>query len=283
MDRLTVTLKTVTPMFLGGAEPDKIAELRAPSIKGALRFWYRAIDPEYNKPFDLSDPKSPTWEEKIFGSTEHGQGYFSMKLENGFLKGDHDWVPGNNQGLRYLSFSLSMGGNRRKCIPPNTDICITLTFRHNPDDKEKKAILASLWVLGHVGGLGSRSRRGLGTVALQSWNCRWNECEELKIAHNAKSVDDWWYFAPENGQHVSFYTKKALLVIAKSLNCRLYSNNKNLHLLTKRNFLINPVWIISWANTVINKLFGRHFNRRNSLIESDNKYIKDKTLINMSN
>lgn len=46
MDRLTVTLKAVTPMFLGGAEPNKIAELRAPSIKGALRFWYRAIDEE---------------------------------------------------------------------------------------------------------------------------------------------------------------------------------------------------------------------------------------------
>lgn len=39
MEKLTVTLKTVTPMFLGGAEPDKKAELRAPSIKGAMRFW----------------------------------------------------------------------------------------------------------------------------------------------------------------------------------------------------------------------------------------------------
>ncbi len=43
MDKLVVTLKTVTPLFLGGANPNDTAELRAPSIKGALRFWYRAM------------------------------------------------------------------------------------------------------------------------------------------------------------------------------------------------------------------------------------------------
>jgi CRISPR-associated protein Cmr1 len=48
MEKLTVTLKTITPLFLGGAEPVMQAELCAPSIKGAMRLWYRAIDPEVN-------------------------------------------------------------------------------------------------------------------------------------------------------------------------------------------------------------------------------------------
>lgn len=40
---LTVTLETVTPLFLGAAEPRGGAELRAPSFRGALRYWPRAL------------------------------------------------------------------------------------------------------------------------------------------------------------------------------------------------------------------------------------------------
>lgn len=39
---LTVTLQTVTPLFLGGAGPRGAPELRAPSFRGALRYWLRA-------------------------------------------------------------------------------------------------------------------------------------------------------------------------------------------------------------------------------------------------
>ncbi len=35
--------EVVTPMFLGGAVPGETAELRPASIKGALRFWWRAL------------------------------------------------------------------------------------------------------------------------------------------------------------------------------------------------------------------------------------------------
>ncbi|MGQ9600679.1 MAG: RAMP superfamily CRISPR-associated protein, partial [Anaerolineae bacterium] len=42
MQRLTVTLETVTPLFLGGADPRGAPELRAPSFRGATRYWLRA-------------------------------------------------------------------------------------------------------------------------------------------------------------------------------------------------------------------------------------------------
>jgi CRISPR-associated protein Cmr1 len=39
---LTVELETVTPLFLGGAEPrGSPPELRAASVRGALRYWLR--------------------------------------------------------------------------------------------------------------------------------------------------------------------------------------------------------------------------------------------------
>lgn len=43
MHTITFTCETITPMFLSGAD-GQTPELRAPSIKGALRFWWRAMN-----------------------------------------------------------------------------------------------------------------------------------------------------------------------------------------------------------------------------------------------
>lgn len=40
--RLTVTLETVTPLFLGGAVPGESPELRPSSFRGVMRYWLRA-------------------------------------------------------------------------------------------------------------------------------------------------------------------------------------------------------------------------------------------------
>lgn len=198
MEKLSVTLETVTQLFLGGAKPNERAELRAPSIKGAMRFWYRAIDPDYK----LNEPK-------IFGSIDEGQGAFFIRLKNckqdtkGFKKDDYklltrdDSGKNTKNGMRYLGFSLETGKvhhdnyQQRKFINAGETIEFDLIFRKNTDEKTRKSVLASLWLLGHIGGLGSRSRRGFGTVALQSLNCQWQEARLLPIAHKAKSADEW--------------------------------------------------------------------------------------------
>ena len=43
MQSITFECEVITPMFLNGAD-GKTPELRAPSIKGALRFWWRAMN-----------------------------------------------------------------------------------------------------------------------------------------------------------------------------------------------------------------------------------------------
>ena len=62
-----------------------------------------------------------------------------------------------------------------------------------------------------------------------------------------KSIEDWWYFLPYSGQHVSLYSKDSLIALSKKFNCNLYTNNKDLHLLTKKRFIINPVFIIYYS------------------------------------
>lgn len=45
----------------------------------------------------------------------------------------------------------------------------------------------------------------------------------------ANRPGEWWYYAPETGQHISFYTEAALRAIAERLQMRVASNGSNFH------------------------------------------------------
>lgn len=55
-----------------------------------------------------------------------------------------------------------------------------------------------------------------------------------------KNVDEWWYFIPEVGQHIAFYSQNTFRNIANSLKIRYITNNSNIHILTKIKSLKNP-------------------------------------------
>src|SRR5690625_631428 len=71
-----IQLEVVTPMFLGeasNAQGEPRADLRSPSIKGAMRFWHRACGEEALRS-----------EGRLFGSARHGnarQSPFLLQLE----------------------------------------------------------------------------------------------------------------------------------------------------------------------------------------------------------
>lgn len=48
------------------------------------------------------------------------------------------------------------------------------------------------------------------------------------------SVSDWYYYAPEHGQHVSFYSSRTFHYIAGQLGLQYHSNGSDLHFLTKK-------------------------------------------------
>lgn len=47
----------------------------------------------------------------------------------------------------------------------------------------------------------------------------------------APAPGTWWYYAPEAGQHIGFFTVRALAVVAERLALRLSTNGRNLHVL----------------------------------------------------
>lgn len=56
----------------------------------------------------------------------------------------------------------------------------------------------------------------------------------LQPNDNIKSARDWGYFAVDTGQHISFYTRQSLEILANTFGMNFYTNNSTLHLFTKK-------------------------------------------------
>ena len=202
MHTMTVTLRTVTPLFLGGAAeiPSGVedtrdgpvpvyripAEIRPPSIRGVLRFWFRAFWGEGGSP-GLQEQ-----EERWFGSAVAGQCPVRMQWR-GKTPESHPWSRrGLGMGIRYLGFTLDThvkeDGNKicriREYVTPGYQF--TLSFRA-ADLTALKAHWAAVWLLGHLGGIGHRSRRGFGGGTIREVTC---SPFSLGLATEAESPQD---------------------------------------------------------------------------------------------
>jgi hypothetical protein len=82
---------------------------------------------------------------------------------------------------------------------------------------------------------------------------------------------EWWYYTPETGQHISFYTEAALRVIAERLRMHLATNGENLHVLSPTPISNRLLRILSsrrgrsWARAFV-RVTGR---KRRSLTQTD--------------
>ena len=63
---------------------------------------------------------------------------------------------------------------------------------------------------------------------------------ELQPSEDISQLKDWWYFVPETGQHISFYTEDAFQEIAKKFNAYYYTDYINLHIISKKQLHVNP-------------------------------------------
>jgi CRISPR-associated protein Cmr1 len=174
LKKIIFEIETITPMFLAGANQSK-AELRAASIKGLLRFWWRALQAEA----DIN--KLIEKESQIFGTSNEkiGSSSFSLRISNiGDLKTTKDkflnkpnyQVPVEGKSfkiniLEYLAYGtyeyVRGKGNifNRERIDIGSKFNVLLTFK---EPLFKEEVLLSLYVLSLFGGVGSKSRNGFG-------------------------------------------------------------------------------------------------------------------------
>lgn len=66
--------------------------------------------------------------------------------------------------------------------------------------------------------------------------------------------NDWWYYAPEFGQHISIFSRQSLDILAQRLGMQLLSHGR-LHLLTKKR--IAPSWYAFLLHDRVSAAVGR--------------------------
>lgn len=171
MDSVEFDLEVVTPMFLGGANTTD-AELRVPSIKGMLRFWWRAT-------CGIKSLKEMKKEEaKIFGSTEQKASFSMQVVNSNNIKPEMSNLP---QGLKvpvenkkfkigiidYLAFGVRdhKKGYTRKHIPSGNKFEIKIIFY---DKNHEEGVLEAFFALINNGGIGAKNRNGFGSLYLKN-------------------------------------------------------------------------------------------------------------------
>lgn len=186
MNHLDFESEVLTPLFLGGAETRVRPELRAPSVRGAMRYWYRAIaggsiliasdNDEYLKRLrDL--------EGEVFGTTEKASaviirirtdqpsGIETFHKDRAIRTPEGDFLP---TGKDYLLWSMAASGRPgtpryqpdREYIRPGTQFVIRLESRTPKHEDALTKAVAALWLLANLGGLGSRANRGAGSLEI---------------------------------------------------------------------------------------------------------------------
>lgn len=187
MQKLTVTLETVTPLFLAGAD-GRTPELRPASFRGALRFWLRALLGAH-----VGDDLKTLYEEesKVFGSTGGASAVVvrTAAWKDTLKQGERRVLPHSSQ-KKFTSPSFAE--NNR----------FTLTLAARPGQQLPYEAIAALLLMLNLGGVGKRSRRGFGSLQVVK-----AELEKLTLPEAVKALLEE---QPEDGKALAQYLTKVL-------------------------------------------------------------------------
>lgn len=173
----------VTPMFIGDAD-QQAHDVRPPSLKGALRFWWRALNwgrmlAAANGNSDKALIALHDREAKLFGlaagDKTGGQGVFLLTLKQAVKAEEQGFQNMSGAQLYLLGQGLGSfkGGNHttRSALTSGT-FSTSLLFRPGTTDEDQHSVAEALFAFGLLGGLGSRARHGMGSVSLTGWQGR---------------------------------------------------------------------------------------------------------------
>ncbi len=164
MDTLTAKFIISTPMFMCGANQSQ-AEIRAASIKGMVRFWWRALHfAEFT-----TLPALKEREEELFGSTKK-QSSVRFVIDHNKTQWATDnqgtqptWVQ-DKKGCAYLGYGVMdfNGELTRPCLQHDSFFTLKLIAKNEIDS----SVIDAVKLFGLLGGAGAKSRKGYGSLSL---------------------------------------------------------------------------------------------------------------------
>jgi len=152
------TLRLITPCMSGGASAEEKSEIRAPSIRGQLRWWFRTLGGFRSLPGDRISQ-----ERIVFGSVTRETGVGSrllLQVDNcGAMK--TEVLSGSTPPAYVLSTPL----REKQRVALGEDQEFTLRVGWRGSGYPRSDIAALISVMANIGALGFRSRRGFGALA----------------------------------------------------------------------------------------------------------------------
>ncbi len=176
---IRATYRIVTPMFIGDAE-QKASSISPASVKGALRFWWRALRWGQLRAHIQSDTAAlqrlHREEAELFGTAvdtsdekkKSGAAKFTLRAT---FSGKPASLPNPAPGIQYL---LCQGlykhghGYLRPALKAGEKLEIVLIASPTTTKEQQQQLVQTLMALGVLGGLGSRARKGFGSLAIES-------------------------------------------------------------------------------------------------------------------
>ena len=154
--------ESVTPIFMYGAD-GKTPELRPASIKGLMRFWWRAING------DLSLDELKKQEDEIFGSTDRRSKVIIYPIDI-ISESDFKISPTPHHKTGYCNDDNKNCFYRNKqCMKANKkrakiyEFNIKMSIKSN-EYLDKDSLIELFKISTLLGGFGQRSRRGFGSI-----------------------------------------------------------------------------------------------------------------------
>lgn len=260
-----IKIKTVTPMFLGGV--NKKAEMKVTSLKGVLRYWWRASTP--NEKIEKLFEK----EMEIFGGIKGEKGQksklsiilLSKPVPDGSFSKARFYEPPNNwriqtyggnkdtNVLSYLSYgAVSWDKNIKQTIvtqeyfKPETTFEFKLVCDNEKTWNETEKALKCIHLFG---GLGAKSRNGFGSVEvwLDNKPIIGNDDKEISSFIDKIKGNNEYKYPTFNKQTIVWKTKKAFLSWENALKeiGEVYIKSKlsleRHHVYTRRKEIAKPI------------------------------------------
>ena len=190
----SVALMTTTPLFAGGPKTrhvDRHTPIRVPSIRGQLRFWWRAL---FAHPWDTKELAEN--EAKLWGSiAQFGDANPRRSRVDLWVTGhrdarvdDSEIEPNSLEGYVLWPARAQQGkptGERRK-----PGVQFTLHVAAPDEHKEQLRDTVRAWIL--FGGIGGRTRRGCGSLTVTGDADRWLPAEASKAELDRLFANSPW-------------------------------------------------------------------------------------------
>lgn len=189
MEITVLKCKTITPMFSRGLVPKGQLypfELRPQSVKGVLRFWFRALAPFLIGTDNIFKLKK--LEEEIFGSTERKAPFaLSVEIKQSNFRNALNLIRERpyKYAFNYCLYGVAGQGGSfpYTYLDANSDFNIALKFQKDVPKSLMKLIISIFEIISYYSGFGAKTRKGFGCFSIEN-------IDELLADNNLPSIED---------------------------------------------------------------------------------------------